>query len=104
MFHRRFVAAAQALLCALALAAAEEYDTSGPAVEFTFQYQKGDSYRILSTVEEDVFVNMNFNHHAQIVNRVSATVTDVRDGSGTLDSTFMTTEQAVGAPTLSEHL
>ncbi len=77
--------------------AQENYDTSGSPVAFAFKYQKGDSYRILSTVEEDVFVNMRFSHHSQIINRVSATVTDAKRGSGTIDSTFMTSEQSVGS-------
>ncbi len=75
----------------------ESYDTTGGAETFKFKYKKGDSYRILSTVEEDVFVNMRYNHHGQIINRVSAKITDTgKDESGlavgTHDCTFMTTE------------
>ena len=47
-------------------------DTTGPSVQFKFKYQKGDRYAILSTVNEDVFVNMRYDHHDEIVNRVSA--------------------------------
>ena len=39
-------------------------------VEFSFKYTEGDSYRILSTVQEDVYVNRKFDHHAEIVNRI----------------------------------
>ena len=73
-------------------------DTTGPSIEFKFKYQKGDRYAILSTVEEDVFVNMRYDHHGEIVNRVSAEVTaaDQATGSGSHECTFMTTENAFG--------
>ncbi len=73
-------------------------DTTGPSVQFKFKYQKGDRYAILSTVNEDVFVNMRYDHHGEIINRVSAEVTATDDaaGSGTSECTFMTTENAFG--------
>jgi len=73
-------------------------DTTGGSVEFKFKYQEGDRYAILSTVNEDVFVNMRYDHHGEIVNRVSAEVTDTdqKSGSGTHECTFMTTENAYG--------
>ncbi|MBQ9239111.1 MAG: OmpA family protein [Treponema sp.] len=59
-----------------------------------YQYAREDTSRILSTVEEDVFINGNLHHHATIVNRISVKVTDTaRDGSGTIEATFMTTEK-----------
>ena len=65
-------------------ASAETYDTNGGAVEFTFKYQEGDSYRILSTVNEDVYVNMRLHHSAEIINRISTQVLSVNDdGSAT---------------------
>ena len=79
-------------------ASAEPYDTSGGAVEFTFKYQEGDSYRILSTVNEDVYVNMRLHHSAEIINRISTQVLSVNDdGSATHKSTFMTTESSQSA-------
>ncbi|MBP5357801.1 MAG: OmpA family protein [Treponema sp.] len=87
------------LVFALALPlAAETYDTSGGPVKFEFKYQKGDSYRILSTVNEDVYVNMRLNHKAEIINRISTQVLSVNsDGSANHKSTFMTTEKAESA-------
>ncbi len=77
---------------------AETYDTSGGPVEFTFKYQEGDSYRILSTVNEDVYVNMRLNHSAEIINRISTQVLSVNpDGSATHRSNFMTTESSKSA-------
>lgn len=63
---------------------------------FRFKYKSGDSYRILSTVNEDVKVNGIKNHSAQIVNRVSVKITDVdKNGRGKHEATFMTTESSV---------
>lgn len=79
-------------------ASAETYDTNGGAVEFTFKYQEGDSYRILSTVNEDVYVNMRLHHSAEIINRISTQVLSINeDGSATHKSTFMTTESSQSA-------
>ena len=80
-------------------APAEEIDGTGPAVKFEFKYQKGDTYRILSTVDEDVFVNGTLDHRAQIVNRVSAEVTSLTKDGAVHDCTFMTTENSSGAQT-----
>lgn len=77
---------------------AETYNTSGGAVQFEFKYQEGDSYRILSTVNEDVYVNMRLNHKAEIINRISTQVLSVNsDGSATHRSSFMTTESSTSA-------
>lgn len=65
-----------------------------------FQYKKDDSYRILSTVSEDVSVNDVMNHHADILNRISVTVTNTdADGRGLNDATFMTSENSTGTST-----
>ncbi|MGL4982937.1 MAG: OmpA family protein [Treponemataceae bacterium] len=64
-------------------------------VEFKFSYTQGDSYRILSTMTEDIFVNDELNHKAEIVNRISVKVTDVVDGWGVHEATFMTSEQSL---------
>lgn len=67
------------------------------AEKFEFKYTKGESYRILSTVDEDVFVNGILNHQAKIINRISVEVTDVTpDGSGIHKANFMTSENSVG--------
>lgn len=77
---------------------AQNYDTTGGPVEFKFKYQEGDSYRILSTVNEDVYVNMRLNHSAEIINRISTQVLSVNeDGSATHRSSFMTTENSTSA-------
>lgn len=65
--------------------------------KFTFKYNKGDSYKILSTINENVFVNGQLNHKAEILNRISVTVTEAKGGSGTHEATFMTSENSMGA-------
>ena len=65
---------------------------------FNFKYKAGDSYRILSRVQEDVFLNDAYHHHAEIINRVSVQVTDIgEDGRGLHEALFMTSENSTGA-------
>ncbi len=75
----------------------ENLETEGEKVKFEFKYQTGDRYRILSTVNEDVFYNRIYDHHAIIVNRVSAEIKDVDENGNALhEATFMTTEDSTG--------
>ena len=69
------------------------------AEKFVYKYEVGEKYKVLSTVKEDVLVNGVFNHYAEIVNRISYEVSDVKTDDfggekGFLEATFMTTEQA----------
>ncbi len=66
----------------------------GKAVKLEFKYQKDDSYRIHSTVDEDVYVNTKFDHSSTIVNRVSVKVKEVNGKSALHDVTFMTSEES----------
>ena len=60
-----------------------------------FKFHKNDKSRILSTVNEDVYLNGILNHNSVILNRISSEVTDVLpDGSGTCSAIFMTSESA----------
>lgn len=66
---------------------------------FRFHFTNGDSYRINSTVNEDVYLNGQFAHHAFITNRVTVDVSEVKAAQdSSLSSalhtcTFMTSEQ-----------
>mgnify|MGYP002861828478 FL=1 len=63
-----------------------------------FKYKKGDNYRVLSTVNETVKVNGRLDHTAEIVNRVSAHITDVdKNGRGLNEATFITMENSKSA-------
>lgn len=64
------------------------------SVEFKFKFAEGDSYRILSTVQEDVLVNGQFDHYAEIVNRISVSVDSVEGDKGTHSALFMTSESS----------
>ncbi|MBR1911117.1 MAG: OmpA family protein [Treponema sp.] len=78
----------------------EQYNINGGPIQFEFKYKEGDNSRILSTVNEDVYINRRLDHHAVIVNRISNTITGVsEDGTGTHKSTFMTTEDSTGSKT-----
>ena len=76
----------------------EEIDTSGGAVKFEFKYKKGDSYRILSTVNEDVLVDSVKKNSTVILNRVTARVTETDENGGAIhEGTFMTSEESLSS-------
>lgn len=60
---------------------------------FQFKYTNGENSRIISTVDEDVYVNGLFFHSTKILNRIfcKTTATDSK-GRGKLEATFMTSE------------
>ena len=66
---------------------------------FRFNFKSGDTYRINSTVNEDVYLNGQFAHQAYITNRVTVEVSDVqpalngKPSSALHTCTFMTSEQ-----------
>ncbi len=76
--------------------------TPGPmptgTYRFAFVHVKGDKYRALSTVDEDVYINRRFSHSSQILNRIAFETADAApDGSsGLLRGTFETSERAKG--------
>ena len=68
----------------------------GGAEEFRYTHRAGDSYRILSVVNEDVYLNRRLSHHAEILNRVAVVVLTAEGGVGRHDALFQTSERAVG--------
>ena len=84
-------------LAFLSHAFSQEGDDGGQ-MTFRFKFNKDDQSRILSTVEENVYVNGKFNHKATILNRISSVVTDVnKAGDGTCQAVFMTSESSTGS-------
>jgi outer membrane protein OmpA-like peptidoglycan-associated protein len=67
----------------------------GGAEEFRYTHRAGDSYRILSVVNEDVYLNRRHSHRAEILNRVAVTVLDETGGTGRHEALFQTSERAV---------
>ncbi len=71
------------------------YDTSKGAFTFKYKYKEGDSYKIHSVVNEDVFFNQTFSHTAEIVNRISVEVGKIKeDGSAEHICSFVTSENS----------
>jgi outer membrane protein OmpA-like peptidoglycan-associated protein len=65
------------------------------AEEFFYKYQAGNKYRILSTVYEDVYINSQFSHSAEILNRIAVEVASASGGSGYHKVTFQTLEHEI---------
>lgn len=68
------------------------------AETFKFKFTEGESYRINSVIHEIVTVDGNFSHSAEIANRISVSVSDVRTEDGKTSAehncTFMTSEKS----------
>jgi outer membrane protein OmpA-like peptidoglycan-associated protein len=62
---------------------------------FEYKHIKGARYRILSVVDEAVFLNGVLNHRAEILNRIAVEVTDVKNGKGEHKAVFQTSERIV---------
>ncbi|MBQ9539397.1 MAG: OmpA family protein [Treponema sp.] len=73
-----------------------EYDKTGGPVKFEFKFKEGDKSRILSHVDEDVYVNRRLDRHSVLLNRISMeVVSEGEDGSGVVEGVFMTSENVV---------
>jgi len=60
---------------------------------FEYRHVPGARYRILSIVDEAVFVNRVLSHRVEILNRISVEVTGVTDGKGQHRAVFQTSER-----------
>ena len=65
------------------------------AEEFFFRHQTGDMYRIISTVNEDVYVDYQHRQKAEILNRIAVEVTGESNGTGRHKAVFQTSSRAV---------
>ncbi|HUV08245.1 MAG TPA: OmpA family protein [Spirochaetia bacterium] len=63
---------------------------------FQFKYTKGDQYHIITEVTENVFIDGEFNNRAEILNKISVEVQDVREHSGYLSGQFQVSQKAWG--------
>ncbi|GHU64547.1 membrane protein [Spirochaetia bacterium] len=64
---------------------------------FVYKHKPGDKYRIISTVNEDVYIDRRQSHKAEIINRIAVEVTSVTNNSGRHKAVFQTAEKATGA-------
>ena len=62
---------------------------------FEYRHIKGARYRILSVVDEAVFINGILNHESEILNRIAFEVTDVTDDKGQHKAVFQTSERVI---------
>jgi hypothetical protein len=60
---------------------------------FAYRFREGDRYRILSTVNHDIFVNRQWRFRSEIVNRISVEVAEVMGDSARLRATFQSAER-----------
>jgi outer membrane protein OmpA-like peptidoglycan-associated protein len=65
---------------------------------FAFSYVKGDKFRVLSTVDEDVYIDRRLVSSTEILNRIAYEVADAAPdaSSGLLRGTFETSERGQG--------
>jgi outer membrane protein OmpA-like peptidoglycan-associated protein len=60
---------------------------------FSYRHRAGDRYRILSQVNEDVYLDRRLSHRAEILNRIAVEVTGEREGRGIHEAVFQTAEK-----------
>jgi outer membrane protein OmpA-like peptidoglycan-associated protein len=69
------------------------------AERFSFSYRQGDRYRLVTEVQERVFLNRVFSHAAEIQNRIAMEVVEAREGKGRLSGSYQTSERLPGSGT-----
>jgi outer membrane protein OmpA-like peptidoglycan-associated protein len=67
--------------------------TAAGAETFAYKHTAGNKYRILSVVNEDVYIDRRFSHRARILNRVSVEVAETEGDIARHNATFTTSEQ-----------
>jgi outer membrane protein OmpA-like peptidoglycan-associated protein len=65
------------------------------AERFVYKYAPGAKYRILSIVNEDVYIDRQLSHTSEIVNRIAIEITNVNDKTATNKAIFQTGEKAL---------
>jgi len=60
---------------------------------FEFKHIEGARYRILSVVDQAVFINKELSHRAETLNRIAVEVTEVKDGKGLHKAIFQSSER-----------
>jgi outer membrane protein OmpA-like peptidoglycan-associated protein len=63
---------------------------------FFYKHKTGDKYRILSTVNEEVYVNRRLSHRAEILNRIAVEITGIQNEIARHEARFETAERARG--------
>jgi outer membrane protein OmpA-like peptidoglycan-associated protein len=64
---------------------------------FRYKYIQGEKYKIVSVVDESVYIDGVFNHQARILNKISVEVVNTFDnGSGEIEAFYSTSEERSG--------
>ena len=63
------------------------------ALELSYNYRSGDKYRILSTVNQDIYVDRKLGYKAEIVNRIAMEVTEITGDRARLSAVFQSAEK-----------
>jgi len=66
------------------------------AGEFRFKYNYGEKYKLVTRVNENVYINGSFSHQAEILNKIAVEVVETRGESGLLSCSFQTSERSYG--------
>jgi len=62
---------------------------------FEYKYVEGTRYRILSVVNQSVFINRELSHTAETLNRIAVEVTGVKDDKGAHRAIFQSSERVL---------
>ena len=64
--------------------------------KFKYKYEQGELYRIISEVNEDVYINNVHSHSARILNKIAVEVRETDKDRGLLYGLFQTSEKSIG--------
>jgi outer membrane protein OmpA-like peptidoglycan-associated protein len=64
------------------------------AESLRFKYTEGEQYRLITEVEESVYLNGVFSQQAIILNKIAVETLQVREGAGRLSARFLVSERA----------
>ena len=66
------------------------------AEKLEYRYRAGEKYRIISEVDEDVYINGTHSHYSKLLNRISVEVRETGNERGLLFGRFETSERSTG--------
>jgi outer membrane protein OmpA-like peptidoglycan-associated protein len=84
------------ILIGLALLVFAPTAEQAAAEEFRFKYNYGEKYKLVTRVNENVYINGSFSHQAEILNKIAVEVVETRGESGLLSCSFQTSERSYG--------
>ncbi len=76
--------------------------TMASGERFRFRYRKGEKYRVVGNVSEDVYINGVLNNKADIAVRTAIEVMETKDNSGLLQGQYQTSVRGTGSQGLYE--